>query len=176
MITNNNNINYSMMGLAYGLRTMMGSNFVDFPKINSLYNKCQYNLHIEDNIGIDRSDIENKIKNKYYDYIIFGSIGPDEGNSIHNFESMASAVYKKTEIIYIFGGDRPFNISIQNLFNDYLKTYLHKGVCFVRELDDNTDYYHETTWSNYVDECLEKWNDKVKTAYSIMNKTAEIVS
>ena len=41
MITNNN-INYSMMGLAYGLRTMMGSNFVDFPKINSLYNKCQY--------------------------------------------------------------------------------------------------------------------------------------
>ena len=172
----NNNINYSMMTLAYGLRTMMGSNFVDFPKIVSLYNKCQYNLHIEDNISIDRSDIENKIKNKYYDYIIFGSIGPDEGTSFDMFETMATAVYKKTEIIYVFGGDRPFNIIIPNVFNDYLKKYVRKGVCFVRELDDNTDYYHETTWSNYVDECVEKWNDNVKTAYSIMNKTAEILS
>jgi len=167
MITKNS-MNYSMMTLAYGLRTTMGSNFVDFPKIDSLYNKCQFNLHIEDNIAIDRDNIEYKIKNKYYDYIIFGPVGPDEEVTFDKFESIVHTVYKKTEIIYIFGGDRPFNISIKNIFNDYLQRYVNKGVCFVRELDDNTHYYHETTWDNYVTECVEKCNNNIKIAYSII--------
>jgi hypothetical protein len=169
MITNYN-MNYSMMSLAYGLRMNCKSNFVDFPKINNLYNKSQYNLHIEDDIPIDRSDIDNKLRNKYYDYVIIGSVGPDEGWSFQHYEELICNVYKKTEIIYIFGGDRPFNTVVtDNKLHRYLNEFLQKGVCFVRELDDNTEYYHETTWDEYVTECVEKWNDKIKRATVILD-------
>jgi hypothetical protein len=168
MITNNT-MNYSMMSLAYGLRMNCSSNFIDFPRMNNLYNKSQYNLHIEDNIQIDRSNIEDKLRNKYYDYVIIGSVGPDEGWSFQHYENLIRNVYKKTEIIYIFGGDRPFNISKPNKFHTYLNEFLQKGLCFIRELDDNTDYYHETTWGEYVTECVEKWNDKIKRAKIILH-------
>ncbi len=169
MITSHN-MNYSMMSLAYGLRMNCKSNFVDFPKIDSLYNKRQYNLHIEDDVLIDRSDIQNKLQNKYYDYVIIGSVGPDEGWDFQHYESLIHNIYTKTEIIYIFGGDRPFNITSNNEFHTYLNGFLKKGLCFVRELDDNTNYYHETSWGNYVTECVDKWNDKIKKAYMIMNE------
>ena len=42
------------MTLAYGLRQYLKDNFIDFPKINSLYTKKQFNLHFEDDIEIDR--------------------------------------------------------------------------------------------------------------------------
>lgn len=169
MITNYN-MNYSMMSLAYGLRMNCKSNFVDYPKINNLYNKSQYNLHIEDDIPIDRSDIDNKLRNKYYDYVIIGSVGPDEGWSFQHYEELICNVYKKTEIIYIFGGDRPYNTVVtDNKLHRYLNEFLQKGVCFVRELDDNTEYYHETTWGEYVTECVEKWNDKIKRATVMIN-------
>ena len=172
LMINNNTINYSIMTLCYGLRKNLKNNFIDFPKLTPLYTKKHYNLHIEDDIYIDRNNIEYKIKDKFYDYIIFGSIGPDEPNydKINKYESLARNSYKKTEIIYIFGGDRPFNIYIDNVFNDYLSNYLKKGVCFVRELDDNTEYYNNNTWHNYVDECGRESNKKIKKAYSIINK------
>ena len=89
---------------------------------------------------------------------------------------MILSSYKKTEIIYIFGGDRPFNIKKSNKFNDYLRTYTKKGVCFVRELDDSTDYYHNKSWSNYVEECKLNWNKKIKSAYSIINSIKDNMS
>lgn len=169
MITNNN-MNYSMMSLAYGLRMNCKSNFIDFPKINSLYDRIQYNLHITDDIRIDRSDIDNKLRNKYYDYVIIGSVGPDEGWSCQYYEHLIRNVYKQTEIIYIFGGDRPYNITTNNQFHRYLRDFLQKGICFVRELDDNTNYYHEATWGEYVTDCIGKWNEKMKTATSIVKE------
>ena len=46
---------------------------------------------------------------------------------------------------------------------------MQKGICFIRELDDNTEYYHDNTWTNYVTECKLEWNTKIKSAYSIIN-------
>lgn len=53
------------------------------------------------------------------------------------------------------------------MFNKILKTFMQKGVCFVRELDNNTDYYHDNTWTNYVTKCELEWNKKINLAYSI---------
>jgi len=166
-------VDYSMMTLAYGLRQNLKDNFIDFPKINSLYTKQQFNLHLEDDMEIDRKNVSDKIKNKLYDYIILGPIGPDENwvnqPMFKKYEELILSSYKKTEIIYIFGGDRPFNIKQSNMFNNYLRTYMQKGICFVRELDNNTEYYHDNTWRNYVTECELEWNKKIKSAYSIIN-------
>lgn len=169
LMLSNGGFNYSTMTLAYGLRQKLGDNFIDFPKINHLYTKRQFNLYLEDDIEIDRNNISDKIKNKFYDYIILGPIGPDEHWEKNNYEDLVLSSYKKTEIIYIFGGDRPFNIKHSNKFNSYLRSYTQKGICFVRELDDNTEYYHDNTWTNYVTECKLEWNNKIKSAYSIIN-------
>lgn len=177
LMLSNGGFNFSMMSLAYGLRANLRDNFIDFPKINSLYTKKQFNLYLEDDIEIDRKNISDKIKNKFYDYIIFGPIGPDESwnnDFFKNYEKLVLLSYKKTEIIYIFGGDRPFNTKIPNKFNNYLKTYLHKGICFVRELDDNSNYYHDNTWTNYVTECQIEWDKKIKSAYSIIESLQDI--
>lgn len=180
LMLTNAGFNYSMMSLAYGLRQNLKDNFIDFPKINHLYTKQQFNLYLEDDIEIDRENISDKIKNKFYDYIIIGPIGPDEGwentPMFKNYEKLILSSYKKTEIIYIFGGDRPFNIKFPNKFNCYLKTYMKKGICFVRELDDNTEYYHDKTWGNYVTECRLEWDKKIKSSYSIINSIKDYTS
>jgi len=180
LMLSNAGFNYSMMTLAYGLRQNLKDNFIDFPKINSLYTKEQFNLYLEDDIEIDRENISDKINNKLYDYIILGPIGPDESwvntQMFKYYEELILSSYKKTEIIYIFGGDRPFNIKHLNKFNNYLKTYMKKGICFVRELDDNTEYYHDNTWTNYVRECQLEWNKKTKTAYSLINSIEDNIT
>ena len=81
MVTNGG-LNYSVAILAYGLRKNIGTNFVDNPKIKHIYKDCHvFNLSLlNDDPDIDRNDIQNKINNKYFDYIIFGSVGPDDVN------------------------------------------------------------------------------------------------
>ena len=180
LMLSNAGFNYSMMTLAYGLRQNLKDNFIDFPKIKSLYTKQQFNLYLEDDIEIDRENISDKIKNKFYDYIILGPIGPDEHwvntPMFKNYEELILSSYKKTEIIYIFGGDRPFNIKYPNKFNYYLRTYMQKGICFVRELDNNTEYYHDKTWENYVTECTLECDKKIKSSYSIINSIKDYTS
>lgn len=45
---------------------------------------------------------------------------------------------------------------------------MQKGIYFVRELDDNTEYYHDT-WINYVTKYKLEWNNRIKSAFSIIN-------
>ena len=176
LLINNGDTNYSTMTLAYGLRQNLKTDFVDFPKLSHLYTKKHFNLHIEDDIHIDRENIDDKIKSRFYDYVIMGPIGPDETkNHIREYEQLVQSSYKKTEIIYIFGGDRPFNVIVHNKFNDFLRHYLKKGICFVRELDDNTEYYHDDTWNGYAIECKREWDKKIELAYSITNQHHEMV-
>lgn len=170
LMLSNGRVNYSMMTLAYGMRKNLEDSFIDFPKMNSLYTKKNFNLYLEDNIKIDRNNIADKITNKFYDFIIIGPVGPDEyweQSFFKNYEELVLSSYKKTEIVYIFGGDRPFNIKHSNMFNKILQNFMQKGVCFVRELDNTTDYYHDNTWTNYVTKCELEWNKKINLAYSI---------
>ncbi len=66
--------------LLHGLRKLLGEKVVDYPKKECLYNGLQNGNHPEiysdpfwfpaDKGNIDRNDIENRLKNKFFDYVI----------------------------------------------------------------------------------------------------------
>ena len=75
---------YQLDSLFYGFRSILGDNVIDYPKFDHMYKeafpelqkKCThrgftlYN-RLED-IEVDRTDIQSKIRNNYFDFIIFG--------------------------------------------------------------------------------------------------------
>lgn len=116
--------------LFFGLRELFGDKVVDSTPILSLYkeNKGKIdNRHIWGGmtslwlIGenkIDRSDIEYKIKNKFFDIIIYGAI-----KRCKNYYNLVSSVYPANKIILIDGNDEP---EVDPLY--------HKHLYFKREL------------------------------------------
>ncbi len=72
--------NYVPDFLLHGLRKLLGEKVVDYPKKECLYSGLQDGKHPEiyydpfwfpaDNGKIDREDIENRLKNHYFDYVI----------------------------------------------------------------------------------------------------------
>ena len=117
----------------HGLREIYGNSVIDYPgvwymyrdevkkrnyDIGNLWGKgfTLYNL-LSNYQQIDRTDIENKIKINYFDFIIFGSI-----DKVQLFFDIA--INSKSKIIFVDGNDSPF---INEQITD-------KGVYFKREL------------------------------------------
>ena len=117
----------------HGLREIYGNSVIDYPgvwymyrdevkkrnyDIDNLWGKgfTLYNL-LSNYQQIDRTDIENKIKTNYFDFIIFGSI-----DKVQLFFDIA--INSKSKIIFVDGNDSPF---INEQITD-------KGVYFKREL------------------------------------------
>ena len=117
----------------HGLREIYGNSVIDYPgvwymyrdevkkrnyDISNLWGKgfTLYNL-LSNYQQIDRTDIENKIKTNYFDFIIFGSI--DKPQLFFD-----KAINSKSKIIFIDGNDNPF-------INEQITG---KGVYFKREL------------------------------------------
>ena len=98
---------------------------------------------------MNESEIVDKINNKFWDLIIYGKVGPDEFCDFQFFD-IVKANYNKNKIVFIYGGDEIFDLTITdchsyhiNMFNcyiyykpysDYLNYYKQFGTCFVREL------------------------------------------
>ena len=118
----------------HGLREIYGNSVIDYPgvwymyrdevkkrnyDISNLWGKgfTLYNL-LSNYQQIDRTDIENKIKTNYFDFIIFGSID----KSLQFF--FDKAINSKSKIIFVDGSDSPF-------INEQITG---KGVYFKREL------------------------------------------
>lgn len=72
--------------------------------------------------NVDRTDIENKIKTKYFDYIIFGYT--HYGLRPGSWE-LVSKYYPKNKIAYIDGGD---------LWSDLKPNYVQNCIYFKREI------------------------------------------
>jgi hypothetical protein len=96
----------------YGLRELFGDDVVDSTQIISLYKEYegkipQQNLWggmttfwlIGDN-NIDRTNIEEKIKDRYYDLIIYGAI-----KRCKNYYDLVSKYYPANKVILIDGND-----------------------------------------------------------------------
>ena len=106
------------------------------------------------------NDIIYKIENKYYDYIIYGSIFRDS-----NYFDLVSKCYDKHHIVFIDGED---HIGINN-------TFVNKGHYFKRELvHDETSMLHhigfgipESSIKQYYikDQVLSKMNPLNKSSY-----------
>jgi hypothetical protein len=98
----------------YGLRELFGEDVVDSTQIVSLYKEYEGKIHPQHLWGgmttfwligennIDRSNIEEKIKDKYYDIIIYGAI-----KRCKNYYDLVSKIYPPEKIILIDGNDEP---------------------------------------------------------------------
>ena len=117
----------------YGLKELYGDNIIDSTQIVHLYKENYNNLDHNRLFGIlsgtwllgkdntDRSNIEEKIKDKYFDLIIYGSI-----RRCTDYFDIVSQFYPKDRVILMDGED-------DNKVIDLHKDYLY----FKRELKDN---------------------------------------
>jgi hypothetical protein len=108
----------------YGLRELFNNDVVDSTQIISLYKEYEGKIpsyHIWGGMtafwligenNIDRSNIEEKIKDKYYDLIIYGSI-----KRCKNYYDLVSKIYPPNKIILIDGNDEP---ELDPLFEKHL--------------------------------------------------------
>lgn len=111
----------------HGFRTIYKQDCIDVNKLNYLYkNNIKYPYgkgftigNLLEDINIDRSDIELKIKNKYFDIIVYGSI-----RRCNLYFDLVSSCYDANKIILLDGED---DTTIANY-------YLTKGIYFKREL------------------------------------------
>ena len=96
----------------YGLRELYGDDVVDSTQILSLYKEHEGKIPPQNMWGgmtafwligennIDRTNIEDKIKDKYYDYIIYGAI-----KRCKDYYDLVSKVYPDNKVILIDGND-----------------------------------------------------------------------
>ena len=114
----------------YGLRELYGDDVVDSTQIISLYKEYENKIPkqhlwggmttfwlIGDN-NIDRSNIEEKIKDRYYDLIIYGAI-----KRCKDYYNLVSQYYPPNKVVLIDGNDET-----------ELDPLYHKHLYFKREL------------------------------------------
>lgn len=121
-----------------GGRSLFGADFVDVNKNWYSYKEDKekywseripdrdhgsgFTLHGKlPDIQVDRSDVENKIRQKFFDYVIYGNI-----NRCIDFHQLVSVYYPREKVIYVDGEDD--NI-VRSPFLDY-------GHYFKRELTE----------------------------------------
>lgn len=119
--------------LFYGLRELFGDDVVDSTQIPTLYKENEGKIDTKHLWGgmtsfwligennIDRTDIEQKIKDRYYDYIIYGAI-----KRCKDYWFLVSNYYPPHRIILVDGNDE------SELDSSYTK-----HLYFKRELADN---------------------------------------
>jgi hypothetical protein len=122
--------------LFHGLRSLLGPDVVDVNRIWFMYansfgpgkhdlSECYgrgFTLYgqLPDDSNVDRTDIRKKIKNRYFDLIIYGSVHRDR-----SFFNKVRSNYPPSKIIFIDGEDEPGTASV-----------LGQGIYFKRELVD----------------------------------------
>ena len=124
-------IDYQNDSLLYGLKELFGDDVVDVNRRHNLYwDYSDENVASEygrgftytrllDSDKTDRDDITKKIKNKYFDLVIYGSAW-----RCLDYHELVLENYKCSQIIYVDGEDSP-------KFNPVIK---QKGLYFKREL------------------------------------------
>jgi hypothetical protein len=111
--------------LFHGLRSLLGPDVVDVNQIGFMYKGTPhppfFTLYaLLDNIEVDRNDIEAKIRNRFFDLIVYGSI-----HRCKFFWDVVKATYPANRIFLIDGED-DWGIAAER----------GQGVYFKRELPD----------------------------------------
>lgn len=140
--------NYTRELLSIGLRRKLGENFIDYPRIDVLYKDCDLSRKYGNGftyggrlspIELDRTHIEERIRAKEFDIVIYGKVGRDEGWEglipTMPFWDVVSSVYSREQIAFLYGGDCCQNLKdISNPYTRHLLEHAPAAVCFVREL------------------------------------------
>lgn len=130
-LTKGDHIDYQNDCLLIGLKELYGSDVVDFNKqhhiydtynqdaTNLLYGKGMTVTRVLPDLDVDRTDITSKIRNKYFDLIVYGSIWRCNDHIQKILES-----YNKNKIIVIDGEDETNIHETYNLGIIYFKREL----------------------------------------------------
>ena len=179
-LTKGDHVDYQDDCLLIGLREIFGANVVDFNKrdhnyisydeetAKTLYGMGMSVTRILPDIEIDRTDITSKIKNNYFDYIVYGSIwrcsdyidnileyypkdkiiaidGEDETN-IHKVFDLG-ILYFKRELVYKHDRLFPISFAIPTCKVNFIKDKTRDvAICDPRDRStyiykNETDYY-----------------------------------
>lgn len=146
-------VNYSRELLWIGLKQYiqnLNGIAVEYPKIEYLYKNYtgdlsqlygfgyNYSRKLDDDYNFTSTEIIDRIKDHFWDLIIFGKVGPDEmiDGSIPNLPlwSIINHFYTKNEIAFIYGGDETVDMTTYNRYSEHVYNHRKYGHCFVREL------------------------------------------
>lgn len=111
-----------------GLKELLGNRIIDVPKINHIYtnyDKDVINLYgrgmtytkIVPDLPVDRENIEERIANKEFDLIIYGSV-----HRGMPFYDLVLETYEAEKIVYICGEDSHY-CKLAHLPNFFLREY-----------------------------------------------------
>jgi len=113
--------------------------YESFPKEKNLYgNGFTYSRRLKDDYSFSDKEIEDKIKNKFFDVVIYGKVGPDEGyegsmNGMAHWDTVINN-YTRDEIVFLYGGDECIDLRTNNRYSQHILYHSQYGHCFVREL------------------------------------------
>lgn len=120
---------YMRCTMLIGLKELLGTNVIDCPKIEHIYTSYPHDVKklygkgftytkIVEDIPVDRSNIEERIKNREFELVIYGSV--HRGIPFHD---LVKHYYDQSKIIYLCGED------------SHQCEYSHWPNLFLREFD-----------------------------------------
>jgi len=140
-------VDYQNDCLLIGLKELYGDDVVDVNRRKHLYTDYPEEL-VPNNYGkgftvtrcieednADRTDIENKIKNKYFDYVIYGSVWRNT-----DYLKLVLDNYDRNKIVFVDGND-------QTKFHHVVK---HGTLYFKRELMYENNMEFEQYFGNVI--------------------------
>ena len=154
LIMGNCGVNYSRETFWIGMKRYIqsiGGVAVEYPKIDFLYKNYQgekenlygkgytYAYRLDDDYSFTNEEIEKKIEDHFFDMIIYGKVGPDEGyeGSIPSMPLWNRVVkkYNKNQLVFLYGGDECINLTTDNHYHNHILSHSQFAHCFVRELN-----------------------------------------
>ena len=153
LIMGNCGINYSRETLWIGLHNIITSNggiAIEYPSMDFLYNDYKGNKGqlygngftyagtLKRKVTMTNADIEEKTRNGYWDLVIYGKVGPDEGweGSFPNMPLWQDVFkrYGTHQIVFLYGGDECIDLTRENRYKQHILNHGQLATCFVREL------------------------------------------
>jgi hypothetical protein len=158
LISGNYSVNYTRELTWIGIKRRIqgiGGVAVEYPKLAYLYddyskeqlykdnlygNGFTYSRRLKNDYNFEETEVIDKIKNKFWDLIIFGRVGPNEfhDGSIPHLPlwSIIKEKYNKNKIVFLYGGDNDYNLKRVDRYSQHLLYHSQFGTCFVRELNN----------------------------------------
>ena len=155
LILGDQGVNYTREFFWIGMKRYIqsiGGVAVEYPKMDYVYtsypvdqlgglygNGYGYSRKLENDYEFTNEEIMDKVKTKYFDLIVYGKVGPDEGHTgtIPNFPLWEHVFkrYTRNEIICLYGGDECIDLTYTNKYSEHIYNTLPYAKCFVRELN-----------------------------------------
>ena len=160
-----------------GLRNLYGSDCVDYPKRDILYENCNnesiqsirgygftlYTGFLKD-IDIDRFDIHGKLANKYFDLVIFSDIWRQFGFYLTWMDLLdpKNTIFldgQDSDKVYPFAGYWLRNRQLRNL-----EPVSRESMYFKREFTENTRFNY---WINFIPHGIRKFIPRKRKIFPI---------